>query len=1149
MLDIFTRKFMPDKVIMLEVQEQEKQGEEQAEENIEGAIEDPNAGPFESKTKYAEWMNDLEQKFTTASVKVLKVAIPRDEDAALHSICREIDPFVSDPELASAEDLPPAEEEPEEEEGEESAPKPEKIEPEVYGRTKNYCPVTLKHKGVLVKGNEEFGAKFRNKIYLLNGEEERVEFVAKPMYYTTRISLKPSRIWILGHPQSGRSSIAQLLNETYNMPILKLDNAYLKAVYEQPHLVRVQQFVHDMDNPPPKEKKPKTGDDEEEEEEPEPEEKDEETVHKEAMERLVKIFVELMKEEPYLSHGYVMDAYPQEDIQSQLLLEANQIPDLVLHLTVDEATYEKRFLPKKLASARRDRLKRKLEKRQKEMDKKLAQKRKKRPKDDEEPEEEEEEEQEELPTDEEIKEQLTEGYNTTNEIILSLTENYNEKRIATKQIDANKPLRIVKNSALSATHTLLKSRDSLFNYKSPCSHKTGIQLIRSGRKLLNRFGFCDPVDMYVQGRDFYYVNPQNMETITFGDDTESLIASKRMKIEEQRLHDEEEEKKRQIEEEKARKKREREERRANRNEDDPEEEEPEEEDEVQPEEEEEGEEDEEKKKKPKGPQLPEVSYPVIFDHKVYFFKTEANRNDFLHHPMPYIKQEIPSKNLFLRPKIAILSGPETEETKATSIMRGKLSETVAKKMDIINVGLYEIIQRCLLSESSTASSRKVKQILETNYKDQETIDRVLLAPIEEREDLSKLFPDTFLLPLLKHRLETFDCWVHGFTLDNFYKLNHVQFVERDGNVLDKVFLIGEAKNDALASVQRYFEAEHVASANWLSPKIPNWNKQVMITKILNDSLHRRHIYLTHVEQDLPAPIYDTGIVTPAQFKSKLSPFQQYSVVSYVDNNVLVDTSDDKDHKYYLEYKGKIYCCHSEDSGKRFAQDADHFANERYKLPEKLPTFAHDMFNIPTDSAKEEDEDDKSAQQFEFKGFDPVLLKTMKDGQPIALWGKNRYSVRYAGKLYRLASEDTREQFMQQPWMYVDAKLPIKLPVRKKDYPSLGIVEYLDEVTAKIVTKSLVELNKARPLYPFLSSKESALKFLSLFIRANHEGYTEERRKRCQRDYEEFLSGSALQNYFAQVKERVNDPIVYDNNAKRFDMIKQGAVPVPGSDMY
>ena len=138
--------------------------------------------------------------------------------------------------------------------------------------------------------------------------------------------------------------------------------------------------------------------------------------------------------------------------------------------------------------------------------------------------------------------------------------------------------------------------------------------------------------------------------------------------------------------------------------------------------------------------------------------------------------------------------------------------------------------------------------------------------------------------------------------------------------------------------------------------------------------------------------------------------------------------------------------------------------------------------------------------------------------------------------------------MQQPWLYIDAKLPAKLPVRKKDYPSLGIVEYLDEATAKIVTRALVELNKVRPKYPYLTKKESALKFLSLFIRANHEDFKEERRKRCQRDYEEFLSRCDLLDYFGQVKEREKDSELFEKNANRYDAIKHGE-PVPGSNMY
>jgi adenylate kinase family enzyme/YHS domain-containing protein len=1132
MNDVFTRKFVPDSVVFIDVQE-EKQEEEGGEENLEGAIEDPNAGPFESKTKYKQWIDELESKFNGAGVKVTKVTVPRDENAALHSICREIDPFICDAEPATAEDLP----QPEEEQEESDEPKPEKFEKEVFGKTKNYCPVVLKQKGILVIGSDEFPAKYRNKIYLLNSEEERNDFLAKPMFYTTNVGLKPPRIWIIGHSHSGRSSLAALLLEKYQMPTIKLEDEFLKNLSDQNE--RVKQFVHALDNPPPKEKKPKGEDDEEE---PEEEEKDEETIKKEKIERLVKIFAEMVQEEPFASHGYVLDGYPQDDVQSQLLLEKNFYPDLVLQLQVSEETFQKRVLPQKLEKAHKDRLNRKLETKRKEEEQKIAKKRKKRPKeDDEEPPE--EEEPEPLPTDEEVKEQLIESYNTTNDVLTALAESYNEKRIAVRAIDCNRPIRIVNNTVVEATHSLLKSRNSIFNFKSSCSHNGGIQLVRSGRKHLNRFGFCDPVQMYNQGKELYYRVQQNIETIVHGDDTQSLVGVKRKLLEEKRQKEAEEAEKLRIEQEKAQKKAERLKRiqeKQNGDDDEPEEE-PEEPEEEEPEQQEE-QDDGEEKPKPKSPKLPEISFPVIFDHDVYFFNSEENRKLFLSDPMLYVKQDIPPKHLLLVPKIAILSSSEYDAT------CGKLVESVAKKLHIVPVGVLEIVQKIILSESSTSASRKVKSILDTHYKTQEAIDRVLLATPDDRDSqLATLLPDTLLLPLLKHRLESFDCWVHGYSLENISKVNHIQFVEKDGKILDKIFLIGDKKHDGLSSIQRYFESEHTSEATWVDPTIPNWNMQVLVQKVENDSLKRRGKYLQSVENDLPAPIYDTGVLTPSTFKKKLSPFQQYSVVSYVDSNTLIDT-EDVSHKHCAEFRGKIYCTHDAASFKQFLAKPETYANERYKLPENLPKYAHSQFTIPSDSEKEEIEDDKTASQFEFKGFDPVLLKSNKDGHAIAVWGKNRFAVSYAKKLYRMASDHSREQFMQQPWLYIDAKLPAKLPVRKKDYPSLGIVEYLDEATAKIVTRALVELNKVRPKYPYLTKKESSLKFLSLFIRANHEGYKEERRKRCQRDYEEFLSRCDLLAYFGKVKEREKDPELFEKNAKLYDAIKHGE-PVPGHNMY
>lgn len=67
-------------------------------------------------------------------------------------------------------------------------------------------------------------------------------------------------------------------------------------------------------------------------------------------------------------------------------------------------------------------------------------------------------------------------------------------------------------------------------------------------------------------------------------------------------------------------------------------------------------------------------------------------------------------------------------------------------------------------------------------------------------------------------------------------------------------------------------------------------------------------------------------------------------------------------------------------------------------------------------------------------------------------------------------------------MYIDAQLPSKLPVKKKYYPSLPVVQYLEEAIQKVLTRAIYEVATVRPIVPFQSPQESALKYISYYLR-------------------------------------------------------------------
>lgn len=94
---------------------------------------------------------------------------------------------------------------------------------------------------------------------------------------------------------------------------------------------------------------------------------------------------------------------------------------------------------------------------------------------------------------------------------------------------------------------------------------------------------------------------------------------------------------------------------------------------------------------------------------------------------------------------------------------------------------------------------------------------------------------------------------------------------------------------------------------------------------------------------------------------------------------------------------------------------------------------------------------------------------------------------YEGKHYRMLDPERLGIFMRRPHEYTSLKLPIKLPFDKApaDVESLPLIGYLEETVVSSMQDALVDVGRLRPRYPASGNKESALIYLSLYLRAHN----------------------------------------------------------------
>lgn len=84
-----------------------------------------------------------------------------------------------------------------------------------FGETNHYCAVSLKTNGVLVPGNSELQAKYREKLYRFSSEESKAQFIEDPELYlpkkNERLKAPATRMIIIGPRGSGKSTQARIL--------------------------------------------------------------------------------------------------------------------------------------------------------------------------------------------------------------------------------------------------------------------------------------------------------------------------------------------------------------------------------------------------------------------------------------------------------------------------------------------------------------------------------------------------------------------------------------------------------------------------------------------------------------------------------------------------------------------------------------------------------------------------------------------------------------------------------------------------------------------------------------------------------------------------------------------------------------------------
>lgn len=200
------------------------------------------------------------------------------------------------------------------------------------GNTNIYCPVTFAKHFVLWKGNEQYSARFEDKLYFMSSQRALLDFLKNPYDYVSDKppeSIPPPRIVIIGTIGTGKSTLGKSLARHFGLHYINFDEQLLDYL----NLDTTRTLEEYLD-------KPET----------------EETniirnyLNGEGLPTTIfnSLLVPLWKHKPFKRTGFVLDSYPRRIVDIEQMVGNVLIPDVVIVLNLDIRLIHDRIIPDKM---------------------------------------------------------------------------------------------------------------------------------------------------------------------------------------------------------------------------------------------------------------------------------------------------------------------------------------------------------------------------------------------------------------------------------------------------------------------------------------------------------------------------------------------------------------------------------------------------------------------------------------------------------------------------------------------------------------------------------------------------------------------------------------------------------------------------------
>lgn len=194
-----------------------------------------------------------------------------------------------------------------------------------FGFTKDFCPFALRQANILKTGSQQFAAKYLGQYYYLSSEEARIAFCNEPHNFVNfRAPMKPPppRLFFFGPTGAGKTVCMQALSSR-GFPILNFAKIVDEFKASATTLVREEMEYTMREN---------SG----------------------LLSPIIlqEIITQLFIKEPYKSKGFILEGFPRNKVEVEVLMKHNLHVDAYVVLNVEPEVAAKRVAAGKLKEAK-----------------------------------------------------------------------------------------------------------------------------------------------------------------------------------------------------------------------------------------------------------------------------------------------------------------------------------------------------------------------------------------------------------------------------------------------------------------------------------------------------------------------------------------------------------------------------------------------------------------------------------------------------------------------------------------------------------------------------------------------------------------------------------------------------------------------------